>query len=556
MRLPLLILVLAALRPLMPLSSLEAQAPGPGACEPLGIHAAPMFMDSLRLAELAGLLEPEPLAYVRPSTRRAACTSGPPTGFRARLLPAGTMAQLNTDYPRRDLDGLRWAGRGLSTDVTAGAAVAWGPLSAAFAPVFAWHENQDFEILEVTRPGSSPFAWYWRPTGIDWPQRHGDAAFSWWHPGASHVRLDGFGLAAGVSTETLRWGPARRNPLLMSGAAPGFPHVFLGTGRPVGIGIGRLSLEAIWGRLDDSDFWEGDEDLSRRLLSGLMVMFQPRGLDGLTLGFARSELRYIPPEGLSAWDFFTIAYQDPFTNTPRSEGPWEWENQLVSVFARWALPESGFEAYAEYGRNDFWDEWDDFFKELDHSSAILFGLQKLTPMRRGGHLRVAGEVASLNFSETQRSGRHEQLWYSHSQVRQGYTHRGQLLGAPIGPGSDGQYLEVDLIQPGWTAGMYLQRIRFNKDIYYQALAHRYTYKGHDVELTGGLRGALAVPVAGVRLVADLGWSGRWNRDFVGMLGPYNTTWTQNLTARLGASWIPASGRSVRAGGPVSPPTRP
>jgi hypothetical protein len=545
-----LVLAPGALRPQ------DSPDPGPAACHVLGPNGPPLFLDGLRIAELAGTLAPGPLAHVRPSTRRRACdpSSGPVAGIRVDLLPVRALAQNNSAYPREDLNGLRWAGRGFSFDVSAGAAASWGPVSAAFAPVFAWHENRPFDFLEVTRPGTSPYAWYWRPRDIDWPQRFGGTSFAWWHPGESHLRVDAYGVAAGFSTETLRWGPARRNPLLMSGASPGFPHVFLGTSRPVGIGIGRLSAEAVWGHLAESDYFEGDEAYSRRMIAGLVVMLQPYVLDGLTIGIARSELRTIPPEGFSLLDYLLLPYAEPLANTPG--GPFDGENQLFSVYARWAFPETGFEVYAEYGREDLWDGWDDFFKEIDHSAAIAFGIQKLTPLRGDRSLRIAGEVASLNFSETQRSGRIETIWYTHHQVRQGYTHRGRLLGAPIGPGSDAQYLEVDVLSPGWVAGAYVSRIRFHKDNYYQSLASRYTYKGHDVELTGGVRGALLRMEPGIEVTAELALSGRYNRGWVDMLGPYNETWERNLMLRLGASWRPAFGRTFRAGGPPSPPTQP
>src|SRR5699024_10219580 len=121
----------------------------------------------------------------------------------------------------------------------------------------------DFAFRETAAAGHSPYNYPERPTGIDWPQRFGDNSVRSNELGQSYVRFDAYGLAAGVSTENLWWGPAQRYPILMSNTAPGFPHIFAGTGRPLDIYIGKLELEAIWGRLSESDYFDNDPDNDR-----------------------------------------------------------------------------------------------------------------------------------------------------------------------------------------------------------------------------------------------------------------------------------------------------
>lgn len=527
-------------------AGLIAAAPAPlqaqgllSGCDRSAVVGAVVHLDALRIAEIRGDHRPDPLAAARPGTRRLRCDDAAESLPVLRLLPVAVVAAENTAYPRETLNGLRWGGRGLSSQLEAGIAAAWGPFTAAFSPAVAYHQNASFPSLPVQVPGSSSFAYYWRPRNIDWPQRFGRDPFWWSHPGESYVRADAFNVALGFSTERLRWGPARRNPLLMSGAAPGFPQVFLGTSRPADIRIGDVSVEAVWGHLAESDYFDTTSDNDRRMLAGLIAAFQPRGLETLTLGFSRAYQRTLPPGGLPLLDYLRAPYGGLLDNDLLTGAA---DNDLFSVFARWVFPASDVEVYGEFARDDFWDGWGDLLQEPEHSAGVTLGLQKLVEIGGGGReqwLRIAAEATSLNFSETQRSRRPEVIFYTHSSVVQGHTHRGQLLGAPIGPSSDAQSLEIDWLRQRWLAGFYVERVRYANDIYWQALADRYTTKGHDVEVTGGIRGALSLARQRLELSGEVAWSGRSNRHFIPQVGPmFETGFEHNVGLQVGAAWRP------------------
>lgn len=462
---------------------------------------------------------------------------GPRSGPEWAILPAGALGQVNTEYPRPSQDGLRWAGRGVSTSAMAGVAGRWGRVSAVLAPVITFQQNDTFTIQLVPTPGLSPYGSYYHAGVIDLPRRFGPDAFWWAHPGQSFLRVDAYGAAAGVSTENLRWGPARRNPLLMSAAGPGFPHAFLGTSDPVNIGIGRFEVEAVWGRLSESAYFDTIPDNDKRLFAGLVVAFSP-GAAGLTLGFARSYLRNLSPEGLDLVDQIFGPYTG-IRDNPQEEA--QGDNQLLSVFFRWVLPKSGFEVYGEYAREDHWEDARDLNMELDHSRAYTVGLERIFFRENSPHrFRVAAEATNLNMSQTWQSGRGGVTFYTHSQIRQGYTHRGQLLGAPIGPGSDAQYVAVDYLGRERLAGLFVERIRYDNDTYYRQFAFLRGFRGHDTELTLGLRAGGML--RGIQLVGELSTSSRYNRDFVGIeAGVAHDT---NIGVSLGAAWVPGAGRSV------------
>lgn len=497
----------------------------------------PLDSESVYRAGLAVARACDPAPAV---TFGAAEGQGGMRSLEVRTLPAVFLAQVNSGYPRPGRNGLLWGGRGFASVATAGAHARWGPVSAMLAPVFVAEENRGFAIQPVPTPGLSTYGSYFHAGTIDAPQRFGKGELFWLHPGQSYLRVDAAGVAAGVSTENLRWGPARRNPLLMSGAAPGFPHFFLGTSGPVDAWIGRVEVDAVWGRLSESEFFDDDPDNDDRLLSGLVVAFTP-GNTGLTLGAARVYSRYIPPEGLSVVELLLGPYTGIRDNPDGTTAAAD--NQLLSAFFRWAVPGAGFEAYGEYARDDHWEDFRDLLLEPDHSRAYGIGLQQVFRLEDDvRRVRVAAEATNLNSSATWMSGRPAVDFYTHSGVRQGHTHRGQLLGAPIGTGSDAQYVAADYILPRWLVGLSLERVRYDNDAYYRYLRYPYTKGGHDAELTTTVRGAAFL--AGVQLTAEIGYSFRHNRGFVGLPGVINPTVERNLGIRLGAALVPGGGRSA------------
>ncbi len=514
--------------------------------------------DWQRLLEITGHLPPRLRGSARPSdllTSRAsrrrcgnfdavpwtAAAPGDaligPAGIRLELLPARLDFEVSSAYPDDRNNGVLWAGRGMSGAVTAGAVARWGPITAGLSPVLAAQENASVLIQPVVPPGYSRFAYPWHAGRIDWPTRFGDAAFAVADPGDSFVRLDSHGFVIGLSNENLWWGPGRINGMLMSNTGPGFPHVFLGTSDALDVGIGRLQGRALWGHLAESDYFDSDPSNDSRLFAGLVLAFSPAPVPELSVGFSRAYLETLRPGERSLWQQITDPYRAPRSNPLGGTG----NNQLFSLFLRFALPESGFEAYGEWAREDNWEDATDLLMEIDHSQAYTVGFQDVVELR-SRWLRLWGELTHLGASTTFLSGRPAVTFYTHSQVRQGYTQRGQLLGAWIGPGSDSQSLGADLFGGWGSSGIYVQRVRYDNDAYYAVWAPFWSDHGHDVGLGGGLRhqqqfGWLAA-------AADLSLTHRWNRQFIGIgVGPQGRPKysENNFHLRLTVSWTPHVG---------------
>src|SRR5678816_1038050 len=129
------------------------------------------------------------------------------------------------------------------------------------------------------------------------------------------------------------------------------------------------------------------------------------------------------------------------------------DNQLISVFARWVLPRSGFEISAEYGRDDHSYDFRDLEQEIDHSRAYSIGARKV--FKESAASMTAGRMEIMNFQLPQLARyRGEGEMYVHGLIRQGHTYKGQMLGADVGVGTGaGSVTAVDHFTPKgrWTA---------------------------------------------------------------------------------------------------------
>jgi hypothetical protein len=381
-------------------------------------------------------------------------------GLSVDVAPLKGTTWYNTALPYGMNDGAVWVGRGLTVAGSAGVSATWGPVELTLAPEVFWAQNRAFDLLptgDSTRPFADPL---W-PTDVDRPQRFGNESYGRADAGQSGIRVDLAGLALGVSNVHQAWGPMTEFPLIMGTNAPGFAHAFLGTSRPVNIGIGRVHGRVIYGRLEQSEFSPVATLNPSRFGSGMVAVFEPRFLPGLELGASRFFHVVWPDSGLES-RYFTHIFQSflkqrigevfaPFPGDPNSST----DNQLASVFARWVLPGGGFELYGEFGREDHNRDPRDLMLEPDNNAAYGLGARKA--WNRDGCLLVArAEVVNLATSVL---GRHraQHAWYRHTFTQQGHTNHGQLIAAPgiVGSGAGAtaaleQYTPLGLRRVAWT----------------------------------------------------------------------------------------------------------
>lgn len=344
-------------------------------------------------------------------------------------------------------DGTVWQGRGTTVWGTAGAQVRWRFLTARIEPMFSRTANAAFELL----PSTDTTGFGAVLTGIDLPQRFGDQAEARIHPGQSFVRIDAGPLAAGFSSENIAWGPGIRHNLLLGPNAPGFPHFFMGTGRPVRTPVGAFGLQLLYASLEQSD-WSPATMHPRRFGAGLIGVWMP--FPQMELGISR--FYHKPwPDGFSLRDlgapFGSVFYDAEWEGTGGAD------NQLATAFGTVRIRSLGLEVFGEFGRNDRSQGVRDLIVEPEHNAAWTLGfLHATTPDSAAGTMWTTRlEVANARISRIQTLGRGQAPFYTHGSVAQGHTVEGQLLGTPLAEQSGGLELSVDRWARWGRAGMTL-----------------------------------------------------------------------------------------------------
>jgi hypothetical protein len=414
----------------------------------------------------------------------------------------------NTAVPFGGNDGALWAGKGASVAIDLGVAARYGPLTVRLAPSLIYSQNLSFKLADRFEgySDSSPYSDPYMGQRIDLPQRFGDEPMQRLEPGQSSIQLGGRGVRVGASTENMWWGPGMENAILMSNNAGGFPHLFLGTQKPVDIWIGKLEALYTVGWLQESAFWRGEipDSLRHRWMKALVVVLEPRGAPGLYLGAARVYYQYVPEGGIPLRDMVGI-FEAPekkkliTTTNPLGDDA---RDQMIELFMRWVLPESNFEVYGSFGRNDHSFDQRDLIQEPDHATAYTLGLQKLFLQPGTGFVRLRWEVTSLA-NGLSIALRPAPTWYAHHIVTQGYTERGQVIGAAAGPGGRAANLGLDVYRRWGSVGAFADWRRVNDDAHFERYGpgsgEIYASARHDVFFGAGLRGTALLKYADVSL---------------------------------------------------------
>jgi hypothetical protein len=313
-------------------------------------------------------------------------------------------------------------------------------------------------------------------------------------------------FAFGISNENQWWGPGIRNALVLSSNAPGFPHLFFRTARPLNTRLGGVELRWLTGGLKESPYFDTVSTNNVRSLAAFAATLQTAWDPNLSFGFARSVYAASSGWGPVFWRWF-----DVFAQTSRTKFKQQRKDQLFTLFSRWVFPADGVEIYGEWGRLEFQPSLRDFLISPNHSQGYTVGTQWRGGAWRDGTFRVQGEITQLEQSATFRD-RSVPSWYSSTRVIQGYTNRGEMLGASIGPGAQSQFLATDYLKSDWRLGIFGGRIRWNEDAHDNFGFPAYAaFCNHDVSVYGGLRGARSGRAGSFTL--DLTFQNRRNAFF-------------------------------------------
>jgi len=370
-------------------------------------------------------------------------------------------SSFNTAAPYGQNDGALWQGRGLNASFSGGFRFEGYGVELTFKPQLSFSQNLEFEYIQPAYSGMDladkigKFGYY--GVLIDAPQRFGDEPFFTFDWGDSEVRYTWKTLTLGFGTQAIWLGPAGLNPIIHSNNAPSYPKLDIGLRRqpmtvPVlGWYFGDIEFRAWWGYLSESDWFDNESSNDHNLITGFCIAYSfPSFLKGLTIGLNRVMISRWDARNYSA----LLTLMDPFIKDIGEDG----NNQLASITVNYLLPKAGINVYLEWGREDFSPSLDYWIRYPFHTAAYTAGAKKTLPVTG----ILTGEFL-LELSMLEGSQDYDRLipsaytFYTHYQIAQGYTNRGQYLGAGIGGGGNSQYLGFKLYFPRGYGGLFIQR---------------------------------------------------------------------------------------------------
>ena len=406
------------------------------------------------------------------------------------------LAVINSAIPFSQNDGAMWAGVGLSTRTLFGTRLESSRFRIILAPELVLSANSNWVLrhnfyVPALPPDRSQYdlPFYVGDYTIDQPLRFGNKAIRRIDLGETTALVSTNRIEAGFSNENEWWGPGIRNAIVLSNNAPGFPHLFLRTARPLQTHFGAVEARWLVGGLTESAFFDTVSTNNTRSIAAIAATLQTGWDPNLSFGFARSVY-----STASGWGSVFGRWFDVFAQTSRTRLISVHKDQLFTLFGRWVFPADGVEVYTEWGRLELQPSLRDFIVSLNHTQGYTIGLQWRGGSWRDGNFKLQSEITQLEQSATFRD-RTVPSWYTSTRVIQGYTNRGEMLGAAIGPGASSQFLGADYLKNDWRVGTYFGRIRWNEDAHDNFGFPAYAaYCNHDVSIYTGLRGAKAAAV--------------------------------------------------------------
>jgi hypothetical protein len=365
---------------------------------------------------------------------------------------------------------------GLQQYISGGVFVKLGPLEAQFRPEFVWAGNKAFQ--------NPPF----RPREIDLPERMGQDPYQARFRGQSYVKLNLGAIGMGVSSENLWFGPGIKNSMILTNNAPGFGHFTIHTNKPIKGRYGTVEGQMVLGKLERSGFlypnrytpgeWPPiakdvlPDTLGRSkyhtYVNVIQAVWQPKWTPGLFLGVSR--VVQVAGEPQDRLDYLRVLYLDPkgeqTGSGPDADGLNR--NQLVSISARYLFKEAQAEVYGEFAREDFWWDMEDLITRPMATTAWMTGLRKMYVLPgKDRWLQIFSEYTRLQapMDNYIRPGASTYSFYTHGNGV-GWTHRGQVLGAGIGPGSNMTTIGATYGKGFHTFGVHLERVIYNEDLFF------------------------------------------------------------------------------------------
>jgi len=415
------------------------------------------------------------------------------------VLPVQFTQQYATNVPFQELDGPMLASSGYQYMASAGVYAKLGPLTIQLQPQLVSAQNKDY--INIT----------------------GTPSFQKMYWGNSSVRLNVGPASVGISSENISWGPSVFNPLVMSAHAPGFVHATFNSVRPLKTWIGSFEWQLIGAYLDPLDAkYQNLAEVSsatasgRRYYNGGMLVYSPKFIKGLSVGVVRIVQE---PESVI---LYNNQYLPIINNIARANDTnyniEQDRDQYGDFFVRYLMQPANAEFYMEWGRNDAYFNLRDAIQRLDHSRAYTLGVRKLFNVNKN---KTKYWQLISEYTRMQQPPSWPLLsagsWYVHSRAIQGYTQEGQIMGATLGLGGNGETIRISKIDGLKTVGLQLNRVTHDAVYFESALAFTNPSVTKWVDY-------------GIRFMADMPYKGFMISGTLGMKRSFNYQYTQPANA--------------------------
>ena len=389
----------------------------------------------------------------------------------------------NTAAPYGQNDGALWQGKGYNTSLTGGVRIEGYGFELTFKPQVCFSQNLEFELMPLTDRHSykdSEFVYFW--SNIDMPQRFGDEPFWTFSFGDSEIRYTWKKFTLGFGNQTPWIGPAWLNGIIGSNNAPSYTKFDFGIRKTTiyfphfGWEIGDIETRIWTGKLNESDYYDKDESNDSNMLHAMSFSYRPSIFRNLTITLNRIILYKWKEENLL--NIYRLVSFDGSNGSDSGND----EDQKYSVSLDLLFPTVGFELYAEIGKDDFSKS---FFYDLTleetainpfHTLCYTIGSKKTFTISKKNkiHGNIIFELSSFEMSQDFQLQWGYFGYYGHGFISQGYTNRGQIIGAGSGYAGNTQYLGVNVYYPKGSTSIFFHRnspdtnFIYNKAVYASA----------------------------------------------------------------------------------------
>jgi hypothetical protein len=367
----------------------------------------------------------------------------------------------NTAAPYGQNDGALWQSKGFNSSFTGGVRLEAYGVEATFKPQLAFSQNLAFDYI-LPNPAyvgytnkAAKYGYYGIPS-VDAPQQFGNEPFFTWDWGDSEIRYTWKTLTLGFGTQLIWLGLAQLNPIIHSNNAASYPKLDIGLRRQsmtlpwLNWYIGDIEARAWWGYLSESNYFDNNNANDHNLISGFSIAYGVPFLPGFSIGFNRTML--------SKWEnkdyksFFSILVPKMDSSFGRDE-----KDQRGSLVFDYILPAVGLELYFEWARNDYSPNMDFTIRYPFHTEAYTFGARKNFIFNGKYQGELLLEITNLESSRDYEIIGWHTTFYAHHIILQGYTNKGQWIGAGMGTGGNSQYLGFKLYYPRGYGQFFIQR---------------------------------------------------------------------------------------------------